>query len=145
MLPWLVFGACAVALLTSRGRPDTRRALRIVGGVVVTLVTSWHFQPLIAIEQISAGSAGGHPQLTAVPTGLLPVRVAAANHPAGAAHADPGQVFTAHGLGAANNHTGFVAQPWLHGWWIVVIALAYALPLLIALATNGPRKPLTAL
>lgn len=138
MLPCLAFGVCAVALATSRGRPDTRRALRIVGGVVVVLVTSWRFQPLIGMEQISAGSAGGHPQLTGVPTGLLPIRVAAAHHPAGAAHADPGHVFTAHGLGGLDSHIGFVAQPWLHGWWILVIALACALPLLIALATERP-------
>jgi signal peptidase I len=134
MLPWLAVGVLLVWCCTVGLRIERRRAARVLGAVLVAILVLRHFRPLVDMELVSYGSTGSGGQLSGVPTGILPIRVAAVHHSLGAAHADPGQLFTTGSSAVSKDRLTVLARPWLHGLWWLLLA-TWALPLLPVLWT----------
>ncbi|HEX7354780.1 MAG TPA: S26 family signal peptidase [Mycobacteriales bacterium] len=141
MLPWLTLGAGSVLALSVPFGNEGRRAAQIAGFSLITVVAVWHFHPLTGIETISSGPTRHGAQATVVATGILPVKVTALHHAAGASLLQAGHIGTVRATALdSRGAMSLAVTPHLTGWWWLT-ALAWPAPLLAGLRQPRPTDP----
>lgn len=128
----LVFGAAWVVSLFLRAR--WRSPVRIAGFSLAFAVSCFLLQPWVGLARVDVTRVDGAAELTAVSTGLLPVRAEVADHPR-SERIYSGQTVTVR-LPADATKQVVNAVPSLTGWWWVGAIGFCALPLLWTLAVG---------
>lgn len=141
----LLFGGIAVVWLLSSAirRADRRLGVRLTGFSLVIAITVAWLRPLVSMAMLQITTSSGPSRAQLVSTGLLPIRVTAAN--ATSADLVDGQVGTLTGAThVADGHYAFAASLHLPWWGWGIVAVVCALPLLWTLIIGVPAEGNTA-
>jgi hypothetical protein len=140
--PVLIIGGLIVAAIRSMLRRSWRLpATILLGSLVVTIAITW-YRPFINAQQLAfAQSAhGGGADATYVGTGLLPIRLEAANGPY--VDLSDGEVGTVH-VTSADPHGSLQIdlKPAIPLWWWIALVGVCFLPALYSLLIGLPATP----
>jgi signal peptidase I len=137
-LPLLLLGTFVILLATGGMRVVWRGAARIAGGCLLVAFLLVYFRPLERAVLIEQHIADGRGTAVVVPTGVLPIRVAAV----GGSHTtiDPGQLGVVH-ISHLVRNGAFRISTSLHltGWWWATLAV-FAVPLAIGLGVDRTHR-----
>lgn len=144
-LPLLLVGGLLVVGLTRWWlRADRRGPVRMLGFSVLYVVATVIIRPFVGLRQLATTNGPGGSELTAVSTGLLPIRIEPlpGHGVATPVHLGYGEVGTIHMAGTPDDGRYALAAhldlPWT-GW--LVLAAIWLLPVVWVFAVGFRRSP----
>ena len=144
-LPLLLVGGLLVIGLTRWWlRADRRGPVRMLGFSALYIVATVIIRPFVGLRQLATTNGPGGADVTAVSTGLLPIRIEplAGHGTAAPVHLSYGEVGTIHMTGAPDDNRYALAAhldlPWT-GW--LVLAAVWVLPVLWVFVVGFRRSP----